>query len=133
TKFINIVRDGRDVVASLMNKKWPDGRPWADFKTAHQVWNSNIDTGVKFAKEAKKKNHYFIKYEDLVKDDLVETKKIFKYLNIDWRKPVEDYCIQQKKERTVVSQPVRDIKSDVSVSIWAETLKKNQQRESMKL
>ncbi|HEX5798187.1 MAG TPA: sulfotransferase [Candidatus Saccharimonadales bacterium] len=132
-KFINIVRDGRDVVTSLMNKKWEDGRPWADFDTAHQVWNSNIKNGLEFAKEAKKKNHYLIKYEDLVKDDLSEAKKIFKFLEIDWRKPVEKYCLQQQKERTIVSKPVRDIRKDAGASLWADKLTKTQQKKSMSL
>jgi hypothetical protein len=133
TKFINIVRDGRDVVASLMNKKWPDGRAWADFETAHQVWNSNVKNGLEFASEAKKKNHYVIKYEDLIKDDLGETKKIFKFLGVSWNKSVEKYCEGQMKERTLVSGPTREIKGDVSISVWAKTLNKKQQADSMKL
>ncbi len=116
-----------------MNKKWEDGRPWADFDMAHQVWNSNINNGLEFAKEAKKKNHYLIKYEDLIKDDLGESKKIFEFLEIDWRKPVEKYCLQQQKERTLVSKPTRDIRKDATVSLWSQTLTKSQQQKSMKL
>ena len=131
-KFINIVRDGRDVVTSLMNKKWEDGRPWADFDHAHDVWNSNIEGGLSFAKETGEKNHFFIKYEDLIKNDLAETKKVFEFLEIPWHHAVEDYCMQQSKERTMVSGPVRKIKKDASVSMWTESLTAKQQKDSMR-
>lgn len=131
-KFINIVRDGRDVVTSLMNKRWPDGRPWADFNHAHEVWNSNIEGGLKFAQESGN-NHYFVRYEDLIKNDLTEAKKIFEFLDIPWHESVEEYCAKQAKKRTMVSGPVRKIKKDASVSMWSETLNKKQQKDSLGL
>lgn len=131
-KFINIVRDGRDVVTSLMNKKWPNGRPWADFDHAHDVWNTNVEGGLSFAKESGE-NHYFIRYEDLIKNDLSEAKKIFNFLDIPWHSAVEEYCARQAKKRTMVSGPVRKIKKDASISMWTDTLNKKQQKDSLKL
>ncbi len=131
-KFINIVRDGRDVVTSLMNKKWPDGRPRADFNHAHEVWNTNIEGGLSFARESGD-NHYFIRYEDLVADDLSEANKIFEFLGIPWHSAVEEYCGKQKKDRTMVSGPVRKIKKDATVSMWSDTLNKKQQKDSLRL
>lgn len=135
TKFINIIRDGRDVVVSLMKKKWPDGRPWADFDEAHQVWNSNIETGLEFARYIKKSNHYTIKYEDLITDDLNEAKKLFKFLGIDWHHAVAQFAKDQQEERTAISKPVRDLSDSKKIgeSIWADYLTEKQQTKSMNL
>src|SRR5262249_11042290 len=41
-KFIHIIRDGRDVVSSLIRKRHGDGRPWAGWERAHRVWLSHV-------------------------------------------------------------------------------------------
>lgn len=135
TKFINIVRDGRDVVVSLMKKTWPDGRPWADFDTAHQVWNSNIDTSLGFAKKTSPNRHYFIKYEDLVGNDTDEAKKIFEFLGITWHDDVEEFTQKQRKKRTVLSSPVRDLKKpgNIGESLWLDYFDNKKQSQSYKL
>ena len=57
-KFIHVIRDGRDVVASLLRKFHPDGRPWISWEGAHEIWNSHIATGHEFVQEAGRKRRW---------------------------------------------------------------------------
>ena len=69
-RFIHVIRDGRDVVASLIRKRKPAGEPWVSFETAHQVWTRHITTGHAFATNAAAGTALEVRYEELIADDL---------------------------------------------------------------
>lgn len=70
--FVHMLRDGRDVVASLLTMKWatPEGTPVAYTRNARfaaRYWASAVQAARAFAQDAAGEAHYVeIRYEDLV-------------------------------------------------------------------
>lgn len=130
SKFIHVCRDGRDVVASLIRKRFPDGRRWVDFDGAHELWNGHIVTAHEFGSEITEGRYLEVRYEELVSDDLEWARRIFDFLGIDLVPEVEAFCLQQREERTPLSGPTRQIASSASGSDWGELLDEDQRRRS---
>ena len=67
-KFIHIVRDGRDVVASLheVTRSYPDvwGKPWS-IDTCIRKWNRDIDVT---RDHVGRPGHFVVRYEKLLED-----------------------------------------------------------------
>jgi hypothetical protein len=45
SRFVHIIRDGRDVVSSLSQKRWREGKPWATFDHALRAWKQHVRLG----------------------------------------------------------------------------------------
>jgi hypothetical protein len=76
--YIHLIRDGRDVVSSLLKM----GR----FKTVEEAalrWKKSIKYARRFGKQ-KMKNYIEIRYEDLVSNPKFEVEKICNFLNINF-------------------------------------------------
>lgn len=91
--LIHIVRDGRDVIASLLTMDWknPDGQPIAYTNDPIEVakyWKDAVQTGLKFAKQSNLDNHFLLKYEELVTSPEDILKKLFSFLNEPWEENV---------------------------------------------
>jgi hypothetical protein len=132
TKFIHIVRDGRDVVSSLMRRTNERGQPWADFPTAHRVWNDHITRGTSFGRTLPATEFFEFRYEDLIADDVNVTRKLFEFLQIPIADTVVQFCESQMQKRTPLSTPTRDL-ANVASSDWAALLTPAQQRASLEL
>ncbi len=130
-KFIHIMRDGRDVVTSLVRKTKPDGTHWIDFDGAHRVWVSHVANAREFG--ARHANQYFeLKYEDLVGDSTGLAHQVFEFLEWKMGERVEAFCRSQDQERTPLSQPTRSLDDPLS-SEWSSTFDPDQQTRSMDL
>lgn len=121
-KFIHIVRDGRDVVASLTRRRHDDGRPWADVATASRVWRDHVTIGSAFGRGIAAPLSFEIRYEELVRDEAAWAVKLFDFLGIPLDPAVTAFCARERAQRTVMSTPTRDISAGVLVSEWTSAL-----------
>ena len=100
-KFIHIIRDGRDVVASI---------------------------GAAFGRKISPGSYHEIRYEDLVADEHLAARSLFGFLDIPLHPAVEDFCLQQRVERSNFSSPTRDLSAgDAGRSEWSQALSAEQQ------
>lgn len=86
--FINVVRDGRDVVASLQNMNWTDpatGQPMEitrDPAAASATWKAHIDAGTHATKNLPRVHE--IRYENLITAPECELRALTSFLREDW-------------------------------------------------
>ncbi len=147
-KFIHIVRDGRDVVCSLLpgigGRFWAHERPpqWREIfsryrgvvRCAH-AWKEIMRIGLNDLADVP---HLQIRYEDLVTDPEEIARQVFAYLGLSLHPAVIEFCrkIQdategsyQAKYQTVWSR--RDHRR--RVGRWRENLTAEQQREIVRI
>jgi hypothetical protein len=67
-KFIHVVRDGRDVIASIMRQPWVHRTP-TRFDYAFRVWSSELNRGDAAAMQVPVRNLFRIRLEDLVSSE----------------------------------------------------------------
>jgi hypothetical protein len=132
-KFIHIIRDGRDVVSSLIRKRHADGRPWADWETAHRVWLNHVSIGCEFGRGLPARQYFELKYEDLIGDDVDYARKLFEFLGIPLHPAVVRFCEEQITARTAFSGPTRDLSSGANVSDWATLMSPSEQLRTLDL
>ena len=130
--FIHIIRDGRDVVTSLMRKK-TDGRPWATFEEAHATWKWSVDLGRKFGHRLPKDRYFELRYEDLVSNDVALAGEIFRFIGLELDPAVEAFCLGQQAKRTPFKDPTRNWEKGVTASEWATTFTPEEQAQSLEL
>jgi hypothetical protein len=94
-KIIVIIRDGRDVVASL-NKRYDD------FNKSINRWIEDNNT---WLNNQYKDSFHVLKYEDLVKEPQIELKKICDYLPEEYDNNMLNYE-KEKKEFPVFDGPI---------------------------
>ena len=81
--LISIVRDGRDVVSSLLQMNWRDERTGAPMEittspnAAAQVWAQSVANDNLMSHDAR---FYSLRYEDLVRSPAQEISKLFAFL-----------------------------------------------------
>ncbi|RLF27775.1 MAG: hypothetical protein DRN08_01535 [Thermoplasmata archaeon] len=78
-QFINVIRDGRDVVCSY-KERW--GRK--TFFNAIKTWNKTINLTLIYRKKFDKKRYMEIRYEDLISNPEMETRKMMKFIGEEW-------------------------------------------------
>jgi protein-tyrosine sulfotransferase len=95
--FVHMVRDGRDVVASLLSMDWTttDGTPIAytrDARLAARYWASAVNAARAFAQSATDPVHFHeMRYEDLVTDPEDTLRALFAFLGEPWEPAVLAY------------------------------------------
>jgi hypothetical protein len=124
-RFIHIVRDGRDVATSIIRNGW------VDFDVAHRVWVNFVRIGCDFGEKQPSGQYFEIRYEDLVRDDVLAARQLFDSLNIDMHPQVIEFCREQTKRRTPLSNPTRNLGRDASASEWADLLAPDQRQRSL--
>ena len=132
-RFIHIIRDGRDVVSSLVRKRDPNGNPWATFEAAHHTWTSHTDRGAVFGRALPPNQYFEFYYEDLVADDLAVAGELFRFLGLELDPEVEVFCRSEQDERTPFSGPTRDLKEGIAASDWPQLFKLEEQVRSLEL
>jgi hypothetical protein len=130
--FIHIIRDGRDVVSSLMRKSNED-KPWVDFKTAHFTWSSHLRRGLEFGRSLPTDQYFELRYERLVDDDVTVAKEMFSFLGLRFDPEVEEFCQAQREKRTPFKDPTRDLGKGVAASDWANVFSLEEQLRSLNL
>ena len=121
-RFIHIIRDGRDVVTSLLRKHDQEGDPWTNLRDANRVWTGTVDHGVAFGQSRREAGDYLeMKFEDLIADDLGMAKRVFSFLGIEMAEETVAFCEQQRRERTPISGPTT-APAAIGLSQWQQAL-----------
>lgn len=96
--FVHIIRDGRDVVCSLMTMDWRDPKTGKafdytqDVKKAAEYWASAVRIGREAQKDPMIRSNYLeIRYEDLVTDPEKTLKPVFTFIGEPWDPDVLNY------------------------------------------
>lgn len=88
--LIHIIRDGRDVISSLLTMNWTevDGRPaeyTRDVRKAAEYWVSWVQAGRKAgADPALRGQYYEVRYEDLVAEPERVLQPLFSFIDEPW-------------------------------------------------
>lgn len=94
-KFIQIIRDGRDVAASLLHVDWRDGRtdqPFAytkDPREGARVWAEHVRRGRRAA--ASGGGYFELRYESLARAPEEALRPLFAFLGEKWEDGVLDF------------------------------------------
>lgn len=135
TRFVQIVRDPRAVVASLARKQHDDGTPWIPLDQAHVMVVEHMQNGLALAGRVDPGRYVRIRYEDLVADDLAVTRGLLGALGIPVATEVERFCAQQMRERTPFSGPTTDLREagarSAARAAWREVVPLERRRESL--
>ncbi|HMR65457.1 MAG TPA: sulfotransferase [Anaerolineae bacterium] len=99
SKIIHLVRDVRDVVASLLaaSKSW--GKHWApkDAQSAAQMWVNHVQA-VRLTSKTLPKSHFCeLKYEDLSADPAKVLANLFNFLGLAWNKEIIAQAIEANR------------------------------------
>lgn len=95
--FVHVLRDGRDVVASLLTMDWTtvDGKPLAytrDARLAARYWASAVRAARAFAREQAGRARFLeVRYEDLVTDPEATLRRLLAFVGEDWDPAVLAY------------------------------------------
>jgi hypothetical protein len=78
-QFINVIRDGRDVVCSYKQR-------WGRFTllSAISTWNKAIDFSLQYRKQLPKERYFEVRYEELVTNPEKTTQDLMSYLQEKW-------------------------------------------------
>jgi hypothetical protein len=89
--MIHVIRDGRDVIASLLSQKWLELgtdkiiEHTRDLEAATKLWVNRVNSGKQLGSHPTGKNRYFeIRYEDIVQTPEVSLKPLFDFLEEPW-------------------------------------------------
>jgi hypothetical protein len=132
-RFVDVIRDGRDVVSSLLRMQHDDGSPWVDFESAHHTWTSHVDRGREFSATLPVESYCLVRYEELVADDVASANALFDFLGIDFDPQVAAFCEAERVRRTPFSNPTRDLSGAVRTSDWGDVLDPARQSVSLAL
>ena len=102
-KFVYLVRDPRSVAASWLNRNEYGGA-----EEAVKIWINDQKETIKFLYQLKKGNFYLIKYEDILKKNLV-FKKLFKFINVKYDPKILNFY--KKKETIQLSKLTNEWKN----------------------
>lgn len=100
--FLHMLRDGRDVVASLLTMNWKtlDGQPVAwtrDAREAARYWAAAVGAAREFAQRTASHSRYReVRYEDLVDAPEQTLRGLFTYLGEPWEPGVLRYYDKQR-------------------------------------
>ena len=134
-KVIHIIRDPRDVFASLREaKKWDSLDQYA------ALWSDFFCVAEKFKTENRNKNSQImeIRYEDLVLDSVTTMKSVLKFLGEPWENSVaqfmgkkEDYekVLKYAGKASTTLERLRSPLTKNRVGIWKKVLKKEELEE----
>ena len=135
--LIHVIRDGRDVIASLLSMDWetPTGEPveyTRDVKKAARFWSSAVTAGRKFAKEINASDRVYleVQYEDIVNKSEGCLKELFTFIDEPWDPVVLTYYEQ---ERNLASESsAKQVSQELYTSAigrWERDLTKEQKEE----
>ncbi len=132
-RFVHVLRDGRDVISSLLRKRNEKGEPWADFEKAHRKWMNNTDIAMEFGRSVGADRYVEVRYEQLVEDDAEMARRLFDALDIPIHPSVLDFCRSQQGSRTPFSAPTRDLSEGAGSSDWRSVLSPDERIRSLDL
>lgn len=130
-RFIHIVRDGRDVAASLLQMDWAKQ---FGFEGAHKIWINSVEGAARLGRELPSWQYCELRYEDLVRDGHAAIQTLFDFIGVPADGAVNAYLTAQARKRTPHSSPSRDAELlNAGESQWAKLLTPEEQRRSIEL
>lgn len=128
--LIHVIRDGRDVVASLLGVEWfhPDGKrvPYTEnAAAAAKYWADAVGSGLKARKHLGGKAVLEVRYENLVRETEAEMRRVLDHLEEPWDEVVlrhweEPHDLGLETSADQVTRPVYTS----SIGRWRERLSK---------
>jgi Sulfotransferase family len=123
--FVHVVRDGRDVVSSLLTMDWKtvDGKPIAytrDARLAARYWQEAVNAGRAFARNTAGDSRYFeVRYEALLERPEQSLRSLFAFLGERWEPEVlafhqRQHALADESSADQVTQPL----NGASVGRW---------------
>lgn len=79
-RFVHIIRDGRDVALSLMNRGWGQ----SDFVTAIRFWREIVEWSRKMGAMLPQERYMEIRYEDLLENPEFVLKQVTRFLGFEY-------------------------------------------------
>ena len=96
--LVLLIRDGRDVVASLLDRDWKDprsGEPFAYTQhagTAASYWLQLVNLALEAKSRLDRPDRvYILRYEDLVKSPEQTLRALFSHINVSWDEGVLEF------------------------------------------
>lgn len=119
-QFVHIVRDGRDVAASLLRKGW------VDFDEALDVWSRHVTHARDFGLRLGLGRYHELRYDDLIQDGPSTVRRLLAFLDVDPDDPVvRRFLEQQDRERTPFSGATTDA-TRIGSTTWQQRLRPEQ-------
>jgi len=110
-QFINIIRDGRDVVCSY-KKRWGSKTIFLAIKN----WNKSIELTYRYRTKFNEDRYMEIRYEELVTNPERETKKMMQFLGEEWipdllahHKIDHDFWFKSSKGQQIISKMEKNL------------------------
>jgi hypothetical protein len=103
TKFIHVIRDGRDVVASIVK------RGWLDADAAAEAWVQHVEVAQDFATSLPDAQYLEVRYEELVLEGELVANQVFAFLGLHATPSVRGFLEREKEKRTPFSYPTRKL------------------------
>ncbi len=92
-KIINIVRDPRDVVNSLLKVFWASTSIYGNVKR----WQECIQLHFKYSRILKKEEYINVRYEDLIENTEYEMRRICNFLRINYSKKMLEFYKRESR------------------------------------
>lgn len=121
SQFVHITRDGRDVVASLIDKGW------VDLDEACDVWNRHVATSRAIGRTVGPHRYHELRYEELVDEGIATAHGVLRFLGLDPVSELDDFLRSQSEERTPFSAPTTPTHA-IGRPGWQERLSPDQVR-----
>lgn len=102
-RFVHVLRDGRDVVASLLaaSRSWGSG--WAPDSVwrATRMWARHVEAGLAAAATLPGSTFHQLRYEDLLAEPAVELRQLATFLELEWREDALEEAVAGNSAETV--------------------------------
>jgi len=125
-KFINLIRDGRDVVSSYVKM---NGDIWLNESIYR--WKESILRVKKMRKKIKDENFLDLKYEDLVLDPDTALRKVSYFIGVDYSNSMLDYWKMDSTVESKIYGHHQNLQKPVftsSIGAWKTRLSEEQQK-----
>lgn len=103
-KFVHVIRDGRDVVASLLSQNWVDIKTGnkmdvtRDVEKAANAWKSYVIKGLSARNDDALKGRYHeIRYEDIIGSPKETLQRLFSFLDEPWSDDILSFHKQKRR------------------------------------
>ena len=122
SRFVHLIRDGRDVALSIREMSWGPSR----MPALAEFWAKRIRTGRREGARLGPERYLELRYEDLVEEPAGELRRVCAFLDLDFREEMLDYAgrapdavlERERHQHRHLSQPVtkglRDWRSQMS-------------------
>ena len=118
-KIIHILRDGRDVVASLLSASQSWAQHWAprDSRKAAKMWVNHVEAARKGSKLLTKNQFIEVRYEELLSSTSTVLRGVTDFLNLEWSDEDMGKAIEQN--RAEIARKT----GGTEIGVWGETAK----------